>query len=128
MNRRSSATTQSALDERWARLPPGLRAVAPARPAFELARDPLMRAQLDAMKQTEAERREAQSPGSQMVKLHKPLPALKPKDHQSVDRSQFNWQWFQEQRRAALAQIENAPRPYDSRSEPAASQGPALLP
>ncbi|MCB1878218.1 MAG: hypothetical protein KDH88_19760 [Chromatiales bacterium] len=80
--------------------------MAPARGAFDHARDPLISAQLKAQAQTEHQRRqEAAGRGSTMVARHKPFPELRPRRERAVVRAAFNQAWLKEQREAGLAQI-----------------------
>lgn len=102
-NRRSYASNEPALA---AHLPDALKNQAGVRHSFDHARDPLISQQLQDLDKTEHQRREEQGDGSQMVKLHKPFPELKPKHHQSVMRSQFNQSWIKEQRSARMAQYQ----------------------
>lgn len=91
-----------------ARLPPAFRQTGTTRREFDQVRDPLIAAQLKDLHKSEAQRRGEASTGtgrgSLMVKLHKPFPDLKPKNHHSVLRAQFNQDWVREQRAALLAQ------------------------
>lgn len=90
-------------------LPDRLRRVERMRMEFEGARDPSLKAQRAAMGKSEAKRREEQGEGSQMVKLHKPFPDLRPKTHaaQQGIRQSFNNHWHAEQNRAAKRQDHN---------------------
>lgn len=89
-------------------LPESLRRTRPVKPAFDHARDPLISAQLNAMAQTESQRRAVQGTGGQgstMVKSDRPHPELRPKHESSPKRSAFNQAWLREQREAALAHM-----------------------
>ena len=88
-------------------MPVSLRKAPPSRSEFNLARDPLIKRQMEAMKKTEAERREEGGRGSRMVRLHKPIPALKPKSEfaQGVLSDTFNREWLREQREAYFADM-----------------------
>ena len=86
--------------------PASLRNQAPVKHPFDHARDPLISAQLKAMEQTEAQRREESGRGSTMVKLDKPFPDLRPKNDNSQIRPAFNQAWIREQRAARIAQLQ----------------------
>jgi len=88
------------------RLPHTLKQDARVTPTFEFEANPQRREERRAMELTEKQRRDEQDPGSMMVKLHKPFPNPKPKNHIGVLRSHFNQQWFQEMRRAQMQSYE----------------------
>lgn len=69
---------------------------------FDNASNPQRKAERADMERTEAERRREQGEGSQMVKLSKPFPELKPKNATPVLRQSFNQNWLAEQRRAEM--------------------------
>ncbi|GAB4182355.1 MAG: hypothetical protein Tsb002_03520 [Wenzhouxiangellaceae bacterium] len=94
----------ASVPELRARLPPAFRQTGTTCREFDRVRDPLIAAQLKDLNKSEAQRRGEQGRGSLMVKLHQPFPELKPKDHHSVLRAQFNQDWVQEQRAAVIAQ------------------------
>ena len=61
------------------------------------------------MKQTEAQRRgesERSGRGSDMVKMDKPFPELRPANEQAPIRQAFNRAWLREQREARIAELE----------------------
>ena len=87
-------------------VPASFKALEPAHRAFEQARDPLIRAQHQAMEQTEAQRRGESGRGSTMVKLDKPFPDLRPKNDNSQIRPAFNSAWLREQRAARMAEFD----------------------
>lgn len=102
MRQRNSRKSAASLDkDLQSRLPESLRTQAGVSSPFEHARCPLNSMQLNDLNKTEAERRGEQG-GSNMIKLHKPFPDLKPKNHQSVVRQHFNQQWLREQREARM--------------------------
>jgi len=80
------------------------KAKSPRQP-FENARDPWLRKQREADKQSEAQRRES-GDGSKMVKLHKPFPELRPKRERSQIRHSFNRAWLREDREARERQFD----------------------
>ncbi len=80
-----------------------------SRREFDHARDRYISLQLKAMEQTEAQRHgesERSGRGSDMVKLSKPFPELRPKLEQAPIREAFNRAWLREQREARLAELE----------------------
>lgn len=80
-----------------------------SRREFDHARDPYISKQLKAMEQTEAQRRgesERSGRGSEMVKLDKPFPELRPAHEQAPIRQAFNRAWLREQREARIAELE----------------------
>lgn len=90
-------------------IPNGFREAPPNRREFDHARDRYISLQLKAMEQTEAQRRgesERSGRGSEMVKLNKPFPELRPKHEQAPIRQAFNRAWLHEQREARLAELE----------------------
>lgn len=86
--------------------PVSLKKLQPLREPFDQTRDPLYKKQLEALEKTEAQRREETETGSQMVKLHKPFPDLRPRNDQSQIRRTFNQAWLREHRRAAEAYLQ----------------------
>lgn len=91
-------------------MPDSFREAPPNRREFDHARDRYISLQLKAMEQTEAQRRgesERSGRGSEMVKLSKPFPELRPKLEQAPIRSAFNCAWLREQREARLAELES---------------------
>ena len=100
--RRSFASLDPALRKE---APESLLRVKSIRDSFEDVRDPYIKRQRDAMRKTEAKRREEGTKGSKMVKLHKPFPELKPKHDLSQIRATFNNAWLKEQRKEKLAQF-----------------------
>ncbi len=90
-------------------MPESFRKAPPQHRAFDHARDPYFSRQLKAMELTEAQRRgesERTGRGSQMVKLDKPFPELRPEHEQTPIRESFNRAWLNEQRDARLADLE----------------------
>lgn len=80
-----------------------------SRREFDQVRDPYYAKQLKAMELTEVLRRgdsERTGRGSEMVKLNKPFPQLRPKSEQDPIRETFNRAWLREQREARLADLE----------------------
>ncbi|MCB1950004.1 hypothetical protein [Nitrosomonas sp.] len=89
--------------------PDSFREAPPNRREFDHARDRYISLQLKAMEQTEAQRRgesERSGRSSEMVKLSKPFPELRPKLEQAPIRQAFNRAWLREQREARLAELE----------------------
>jgi len=81
----------------------------PNRREFNHARDRYISLQLKAMEKTEAQRRgesERTGRGSEMVKLDKPFPELRPANEQAPIRQAFNRAWLREQREARLAELQ----------------------
>lgn len=81
----------------------------PNRREFDHARDRYISLQLKAMEKTEAQRRgesERSGRSSNMVKLDKPFPELRPANEQAPIRQAFNRAWLREQREARLAELE----------------------
>ncbi len=79
---------------------------APSRSAFDQARDPLIKVQIEDLKKTEAQRREEGGRGSNMVRQDRPKVEAKP-DIEFADgavRVTFNAAWLREQREARIAQ------------------------
>lgn len=74
------------------------------RRSFEEARDPLVKAQWEALEKSEAQRREDSGDGSSMVKKDHPFPELRPDDHYLQKRSSFNEAWLREARAARMKQ------------------------
>jgi hypothetical protein len=85
--------------------PVSLRNVKPAVLFFNEAVDPLLKKQREALLKTEAQRREESGAGSNMVKLHKPFPELKPKYELKPVRDTFNQNLLKEHREAALKHL-----------------------
>lgn len=110
-------------------LPDSLRQARPIKRPFDHARDPLISAQLKDQEKTEAQRREeAAGRGSNMVKLHKPFPELRPRHEQGPLRNTFNQAWLREQREALLARLraedrEQQETPAHEPSSPIPSHG-----
>ena len=80
----------------------------PNRREFDHARDRYVSLQLKAMEKTEAQRRgesERSGRGSEMVKMDKPFPELRPANEQAPIRQAFNRAWLREQREARLAEL-----------------------
>jgi hypothetical protein len=76
---------------------------------FDHVRDPYISKQLKALEQTEAQRRgdsERTGRGSEMVKLDKPFPELRPAHENAPIRETFNRAWLREQREARMADFE----------------------
>lgn len=81
-------------------LPGSLRdAESPIR-AFDDARDPSLKRQRQNIEKTEIQRRDAIGGGSQMVKMDKPFPELKPRNDNAVIQKSFNEHWNAEIERA----------------------------
>lgn len=113
------------------KLPDALRDQAPVRPHFDHARHPLISAQLKAMQKTEAQRRkESAGRNSEMIRLHRPFPDLRPKHEQGPLRARFNQAWLREQREARLHQyeIERAAQAQESPSLAVPQQTPTFGP
>jgi len=74
---------------------------------FDRNRDPLIRAQIDDLAKTEAQRREDRSGGrgASMVKKDKPAPRMKPPQAtaNAAEKKNFGGRWLAEQRDAAFA-------------------------
>lgn len=90
-------------------VPDSFHEAPPNRREFDHARDRYVSLQLKAMEQTEAQRRgesEHSGRGSNMVKLNKPFPELRPANEQAPIRQAFNRAWLREQREARLAELE----------------------
>ena len=87
-------------------MPESLRRAEGIQQAFDHARDPLISAQLKDMKKTEAQRREAQGPGSSMVRSDRPFRELRPKNELGPKRAAFDRAWLREQRAAVMARME----------------------
>jgi len=90
-------------------IPDSFREAPPSRREFDHARDPYISKQLKAMEKTEAQRRgesERSGRGSEMVKLNKPFPELRPANEQAPIRQAFNRAWLREQREARIAELE----------------------
>ncbi len=90
-------------------IPDSFREVPPNRREFDHARDHYISLQLKAMEKTEAQRRgesEHSGRGSDMVKLDKPFPELRPANEQAPIRQAFNRAWLREQREARIAELE----------------------
>ncbi len=90
-------------------IPDSFREVPPHRREFDHARDPYISKQLNAMEQTEAERRgESERSGrdSEMVKLDKPFSELRPAHERGPIREAFNQAWLREQRAARMADLD----------------------
>lgn len=85
--------------------PVSLRDVKPAQIFFNEAVDPSLKKQREALLKTEAQRREESGTGSNMVKLHKPFPELKPKYELKPIRDTFNQNWLKEHREAAFKHL-----------------------
>jgi len=91
-------------------MPDRFREAPPNRQEFDHARDRYISLQLKAMEQTEAQRRgesERSGRSSEMVKLSKPFPELRPRLEQAPIRQAFNRAWLREQREARLAELES---------------------
>ncbi|MEZ5813852.1 MAG: hypothetical protein R3E13_03905 [Alphaproteobacteria bacterium] len=91
-------------------MPDSFREAPPNRREFDHARDRYISLQLKAMEQTEAQRRgesERSGRSSEMVKLSKPFPELRPRLEQAPIRQAFNRAWLREQREARLAELES---------------------
>ncbi|SEN41835.1 hypothetical protein [Nitrosomonas marina] len=89
--------------------PDSFREAPPNRREFDHARDRYISLQLKAMEKTEAQRRgesERSGRSSEMVKLSKPFPELRPANEQAPIRQAFNRAWLREQREARLAELE----------------------
>lgn len=99
---------------------------------FDLNRDPMIKAQIQDNKKTEAQRRREQVPaqnnasndagrGSAMVKQDRPHPAPHPNgpDAQAVDRQAFQERWLAEKRDAVLAQAATGNTERQNTPEPA---------
>lgn len=89
-------------------MPASFRKAPSQRREFDNVRDPYIGKQLTEMKQTEAHRRgemDRSGRGSEMVKLNKPFPELRPKLEQAPIRESFNRAWLREQREARLADL-----------------------
>lgn len=81
----------------------------PNRREFDHARDPYISMQLKDMEKTESQRRgesERNGRGSEMVKLDKPFPELRPANENAPIRESFNCAWLREQREARMAEYE----------------------
>lgn len=86
--------------------------------AFDLNRDPLIRAQLLDQQKPESQRREEQTGrGSGMVEQDAAQALFRPPDHirKPVDRQHFQGRWIAEQHQAVLEQADQTPpRPEQS--------------
>jgi hypothetical protein len=90
--------------------PATFRRAPPHRQAFDHASDPYVGMQLKDMEKTEAQRRgESERSGrdSEMVKLDKPFPELRPANENAPIRESFNRAWLREQREARLADLDH---------------------
>jgi hypothetical protein len=87
-------------------MPVSLGRLRALRSPFDHARDPLISAQLKAIKQSERQRHEQSGRGSTMVKGDRPFPALRPRDEDDPLRVAFDRAWLQEQRAAVLARLQ----------------------
>ncbi len=90
-------------------MPATFRRAPSQRQAFDYARDPYVSMQLKDMEKTEAQRRgenERNGRGSEMVKLDKPFPELRPVNENAPIRESFNRAWLREQREARLDEYE----------------------
>lgn len=87
-------------------MPDSLRNAPRSREQFDQARDPLIALQIRAMQKTESQRREESAGGSEMIKLHKPFPELRPKHEKAPLRDSFNQAWMREHRAAHQALLE----------------------
>jgi len=90
-------------------IPASFRQAPPHRQQFDHARDPTVSKQLKAMELTESQRRgesERGGRGSEMVKLDKPFPELRPEHERAPIRETFNRAWLREQREARMADYE----------------------
>lgn len=84
-----------------------LARVPKTRREFDLSRDPSIGPQLEAMKKTEAQRREEQTGrGSGMVGEDQPMPVFRPPQEISkpVDEEHFNSRWMREHCDAVMRQ------------------------
>ena len=91
-------------------MPATFRRAPSQRQAFDHARDPYVSMQLRDMEKTEAQRRgESERSGrdSEMVKLDKPFPELRPANENAPVRESFNRAWLREQREARMAEYEH---------------------
>ena len=90
-------------------MPDRFREAPPNRREFDHARDHYISMQLMDMEKTEAQRRgesERSGRNSEMVKLNKPFPELRPANELAPIRQAFNRAWLREQREARLAELE----------------------
>lgn len=114
MNRKSKPVSRLSYSGRHSELsqrtPISLRNHKPTSLFFNDQADPLHKKQRKALQQTESQRREAMDEGSLMVKLHKPLPELKPNNAHRVLRKSFNQDWIKEHRRAVLKTLQTQQR------------------
>lgn len=104
-------------NEAVARLPP-------IRNDFERNRDPSIKAQLNDLEKTEAQRRDEQTGrGSHMIRSDQPRNTLKPPRHIAapIDASNFQGQWLKEQRNAAMERNARIPQ-QQSKPQPDYSQ------
>lgn len=91
-------------------LPDSLKRVEPATLPFDRVRDPWRTSQAKDRSSTDSERQGGR--GSGMVKRHKPMPELKPKQRLEPVRKTFNQAWLQEKREAAMAHYEQMARAH----------------
>lgn len=80
--------------------PVSLRNLRAAHPLFNRVCDPMRAVQMKDMEKAEAKRREETGRGSEMVRLHRPFPDLRPKNDNTQLRASFNQAWLREQRAA----------------------------
>ncbi len=103
------------------KVPPVLR-------QFQENRDPLIKAQLQDLEKSEAQRREESGRGSAMVGQEKPKLNARPPEEmgRASDRNSFNERWLVEQRDAVLDQAKRQQGP--AREGPAHQPGPSREP
>lgn len=92
-------------------LPDSLRDTESPIRAFDDARDPSLKRQRQNMEKTEKQRRDAIGGGSQMVKMDKPFPQLKPRNDNAVIQKSFNGHWNAEIKRAQPKAQEQTRKP-----------------
>lgn len=90
-------------------MPESLRRAGSTRRPFDDARDPWLRKQREAERKTETQRRET-GDGSEMIKLHKPFPELRPKHERAPIRESFNRAWLREENAARMKQYDTQAR------------------
>lgn len=83
--------------------PKSLRRVSGVRHPFDRARDPFIKKQWEALKKTEAQRREESGGGPHRVKLHSPLSLLKPEREPSRFRQAFNNDFLRMKRESQIS-------------------------
>ena len=90
--------------------PQSLRSAKGVSRTFDHARDPLISKQINDINKAEKQRREEgeRGKGSEMIKLHRPFPDLRPKNDNTQIKITFNQDWLREQRKAQLSNFRKA--------------------